>query len=148
MAWIAERFAAFRSLAKECDSTSGRLTELRCTYGGVSAPSTSSVPQNAGTYADRTSITAIQLHMLEETLQTLTKQYRQEYRAITALLQTKTETGTLLSVTERQVLSCTVLDSMTTEQTAEVLDMSPRGVRYAYKRGVMKLDEHFTEVIE
>lgn len=124
MGSIAARLAAFRGLAKECDSTSKRLAELRCTYGGVSAPATSSVPPNAGTYADRTGTTAIRLNMLEETLQTLTKQYRQEYRAISALLHTKTETGVLLSVTERQVLSCTVLDSMTTEQAAELLGMS------------------------
>lgn len=127
MGSIAARLAAFRGLAKECDSTSKRLAELRRTYGGVSAPATSSAPQNAGTYADRTGVTAIRLHLLEETLQALTKQYRQEYRAISALLHTKTASGVLLSATERQVLSCTVLDGMTTEQAAELLGMSVRG---------------------
>ena len=129
-------------MAKEIDAQSLRLAELEAAAGNHGAAPFGNIGHSAGTAADPTGRLAGRIADLKAHLRELTDKERREERALNAILRTKTdEYGTLLlSARERAIIQMRYFDGLTWEQAAELIGMSDKGAKLAFRRGLDKLD--------
>lgn len=140
MGSITDRFTDFMELGKEIEIQLQRLAELRSSVGNIGADPFGSIGHGQGIHSDRTGRLAGRITDLEAHIRTLTEKERREERALNAILQSKSDGIPILRPRERAAIQMRYFDGLTWEQTAELMEMSDKGAKLAFRRGLDKLD--------